>query len=686
MEIILALLAVLVVLEFIAIIILFFLLIKNNMAYHVIEQKGQQIVKGKLNVEDIKVEEGKGTSSVIASSINAIKSNLLTFVEATKGNVIILSDAIDVLSKSVEANQKGNEQIADGVTNVAGKTAEQFEIVKDNLELIESNNDQMKNVEKSMQSIRELLDETVENCKEGISKLEGYETDMNAMSVELNNIDVILNAFNAEIKRIEEVGDFIIGISEQLKLLAFNASIEAARAGHAGRGFAVVADEMNDMSAKTKDGMDTINKIVREIISSSKKVNDSIANCEETYNKSVDTFERVNSSFRSINQQSLDIHDMMQDVAAKFDVMADNTIETKKKATKLFDTSQAISESTHEIAAVSEEVAAESNKIAMHTDKLGGMLMGIQNLLSQFNTAIVPVQSKKNKPVKIMLISMYDNEFWYGVGRGANYAVRELLAVNGSAEYVPMVCHNGEGLEDMVDAAIQSAIDRNFDGFILPGFLYENAEQMLNKAIASGIKIMTFNCDSNPGTRRVACLRPEPDEPGILAAQAIAKNLGKSGNVAILSGHKDIGINVLRSESFKTELAKYKGLNLLDEVIIDDDDMDVYTKTKNLIAANPNVEAIYITNGFPCSAARAIEEGGYSGKVKLYVFDHNQDIFKYIKKGIIAVAIGQDSFGQGHDPIIWLFNYLAADVPFPGEFISCRLSIVDKSNVDNLIS
>ena len=53
MEIILALLAVLVVLEFIAIIILFFLLIKNNKAYHVIEQKGQQIVKGKLNVEDI---------------------------------------------------------------------------------------------------------------------------------------------------------------------------------------------------------------------------------------------------------------------------------------------------------------------------------------------------------------------------------------------------------------------------------------------------------------------------------------------------------------------------------------------------------------------------------------------------------------------------------------------------------
>ena len=42
----------------------------------------------------------------------------MTFVEATKGNVIVLSDAIEVLSKSADANQIGNEQIAEGVTIV----------------------------------------------------------------------------------------------------------------------------------------------------------------------------------------------------------------------------------------------------------------------------------------------------------------------------------------------------------------------------------------------------------------------------------------------------------------------------------------------------------------------------------------------------------------------------------------
>lgn len=100
---------------------------------------------------------------------------------------------------------------------------------------------------------------------------------------------------------------------------------------------------------------------------------------------------------------------------------------------------------------------------------------------------------------------------------------------------------------------------------------------------------------------------------------------------------------------------------------------------------NKDVQALFITNGFPCSAARAIEDSGKAGKVQLYAFDTDPEIVSYIKKGIIACTVGQDSFGQGHDPIIWLYNYIAADEQFPSDIINCRVSVIDRTNVDSLI-
>ena len=676
-------LLILALVELLVIALLVVWVIRSNRVYGVIVKKSEQIMHGKLNVEDISVSERKSTSNIIAGSINAIKTNLMTFVEATKGNVIVLSDAIEVLSKSVDANQVGNEQIANGVTVVADKTVEQFELVKDNLNLIEANSTHMAKVESAMQSIQSLLDDSVTNCHEGIQGLESYENDMNDMSNELNNINQILNRFNTDIKKIEEVADFIVEISNHLKLLALNASIEAARAGQAGKGFAVVADEMSVMSSKTKDGIDSINKIVQEIMTSSEQVNESIRACESTYSKSVETFEQVNSSFRSIDKQSGDIRNMMADVSEKYLVMAENTAASKDKATRLFDTSRVISDNTSEIAAVSQEVAAESNEIASHTEKLGKMLSSIQGLLSQYHTAIVPSASKKAKQVKIMLLSMYDNEFWYGVGRGANYAAKELELVGGKAEFVPILSGDYIMTEEQVSGALQRAIDEKFDGIVFPGWM--NTYGYAEKAIENGIKVMAYNCDCPPEIARVACLCPDSAEPGLISARALAKDIGKAGEVAILHGDLEVGTNAERYNSFHEEIKKYSGIKIVDEVYILDNDEDAYNRTMECIQNNPNIKALFMTNGFGCAASRAIIDSKKDGKIQLYTFDTDPELISYIKKGIIACTIGQDSFGQGHDPIIWLYNHIAADEPFPSDIIYCRVSVIDRTNVDNLI-
>ena len=98
--------------------------VKTAMTRKKIMEKADAIVKGKLDIEDIRLNGMARGDGVVANAVNAIKTNLMTFVEATKVNVVTLADAITVLSKGAENNRTGNEQIAQGATNASMKSAD----------------------------------------------------------------------------------------------------------------------------------------------------------------------------------------------------------------------------------------------------------------------------------------------------------------------------------------------------------------------------------------------------------------------------------------------------------------------------------------------------------------------------------------------------------------------------------
>ena len=60
-----------------------------------IAESARQMSKGKINLDDIPVSGTSSKNDVIAGGLNLIKSNLLTFVESTKQNTVVLADAIE---------------------------------------------------------------------------------------------------------------------------------------------------------------------------------------------------------------------------------------------------------------------------------------------------------------------------------------------------------------------------------------------------------------------------------------------------------------------------------------------------------------------------------------------------------------------------------------------------------------
>ena len=671
-----------IVLEALIIVGLLLYIVLDDVHKRALMKQANLIKKRRMDLDDIEFDaDRRDALAALAGALNVIKNNMLTFLESTKGNVVILSDAIDVLSGGADLNREGSQRISESLSNVVEKVEEQLELVKSCLDLIENNTGKMTEIDASVTEIGRLLSETVESCKNGVSSMEKYENNMTTVSENLDRSEKILEEFTDKINEINEIGAFIVSISESLKMLALNASIEAARVGSAGSGFAVVAKEMGVMSAKTQQGIGTINGILDNVIESSDQVTREIQNSVEMFDESRKEFDSISASFRAIDQQSGVINDKMRGILSEIDEITRNSIVTKERAEQAYVTSEEITSGTQDISQVSEQTSEVSKNIIENAENLNLMLRSLEQLLKQFTTAVEPVKKKAPKKVKIGVFCIDDNEFWHSVRRGVIYAKKELEAYGVIVRYAFFSRWND--MTSQMPGLMDRMIKEDFDGYVMPGFFVGTVQGRITELLQQGKKVYLLNSDTEDKSLRNAVFQMDTADAAVLAAKIMANALGKKGKVALLEASREMVANCIRSDTFLDYVEdNYRKINI--DIIHGEYEQDLaYRQMVAYLKENPDVNGIYVTTGTAEVTAKAVEESGL--KVKLVVYDHSQDIFRYVKKGIVVSAIGQDPFGQGHDPVVWMYNSIVTGEALPSEYMKCRSNMVDKTNVDNLI-
>ena len=653
--------------------ILLVLLFQFIKGVRLIDENAITLSQGNLNINDIISEKTKGLE-ILASAFNEMKRNLLSYIESTKSNVIILSDAVDKVTKSIDMTYKGNEQIAANITIVAEKSGEQLKIAKDTLEGIEKVRLGASRITTTLGSIEDFVENTVKLTSDGAGQLDKYTDQMQVISTNLDETSSFIKTLNSNLSEITEFGNLIMGITEQLNLLSLNSRVEAARAGEAGKGFAVVAMEMNTLSDATKDSVKQINSLLANILKSNTKVSDSITNVTNSFSMSKEIFNSMKDTFYTINNNANILNTDIKKVYEESIMINDSTKTISEQGLILHDASNEITNITQDVAAVTQEELAENEEINEQAISLKKMLSSIENLLKRYRTAILPVEQASTKRLKFVMMSPMNDPFWQSVKQGALYAQTELKDKNVVVDYIGF-----ERIDNSFIETLNKIIEDGCDGLILPGFV-KGIEDCATKAAAKKIPIMTFNCDFTDVSKRLSYFGPNIHAEGVLAAEILAKSIDGEGKIVIFRGSTSSSVNITRRDAAVAKLAKYSDIKIASEIDDMEEASQIYKKLKEFLYYSPDIKGILVIGEGASGAARVIEEMNLVGKIHLFCFNHTAEMAALIRKGIVHMVFRQDGFGQGHDPIVYLYNYLVANIT-PENTTYTRTEVIDQYSV-----
>jgi simple sugar transport system substrate-binding protein len=241
------------------------------------------------------------------------------------------------------------------------------------------------------------------------------------------------------------------------------------------------------------------------------------------------------------------------------------------------------------------------------------------------------------------------NEFAPFIRAGVERAIAELGA---DARFIGPVGADA----DAQISEIETLMDQ-MDGLAISSVSTDALAPLIDRVIAAGIPVITFNTD-NPDSGRLVFAGQDLVQSG-REAGTLMGDLLVEGKLIITTLDAAAQWSIDRETGAREALADYPGIEIVQTVNTGTDPQEIYATIENAMLANPDVTGILSLECCSVPAAGEwVTRNNLVGTVTVVGFDLLDDTVQLVVDGAVQATIDQAPERQGFEAVNLLLRFL----------------------------
>ncbi len=323
----------------------------------------------------------RGVVNLLLEIEGAQQGDLTVYAPVTEGAVGSIADAFNTTIRRLRELVRHVRQSADRVNGLAMKSAPsmqqasqeakiQAQEIQQTLMLVSHIGDLIYTVDEAAQQAAVIAQQGASAATEGEAVMNLTVGSIDKIRDAVEETDRTVTRLTESCQQIQQILTLISGIAERTNLLAYNASIEASRAGENGQGFRVVAEEVRRLAGRTTEAAQGIEQIVETIQQETIDVQQAMATGKAEVLEGSDLVGRTKQTLKRLAETSQIIDRYLQSISQN----TANQAQASEQVNQMMDRAAAITQTT----------SVQTESVAQSMQELVAVASTLKASVSQF--------------------------------------------------------------------------------------------------------------------------------------------------------------------------------------------------------------------------------------------------------------------------------------------------------------